>query len=165
MFEFDHEVGANVAVQMPVDEQVPNAIAVMDEDERYIMDLTAKRSVQYCSFKPETEDDEIVLFNAMNNPTKRLGDCINMTISVRHVFCEIVDCTNRETGVTTKCPRIVLIGDDGESYQAVSIGIFSALKKIFSIKGEPTTWKKPVHLKVLQQSRGDRKMLTFEMVK
>lgn len=146
-------------------EQVFNAPAVMDDDERYILDLTAKRAVQYCSFTPKNEDDEIVLFNAMNNPTSRLGDCINMTISVKHVFCEIVNCTNRDTGETTKCPRVVLIGENGESYQAVSIGVFSALKKIFAIKGEPSTWKKPVHLKVLQQTRGDRKMLTFEMVK
>lgn len=146
-------------------EQVFNAPAVMDDDEHFIMDLTAKRNVQYCSFKPENEDDEIILFNAMNNPTNRLGDCINTVISVRHVFCEIVECTNRENGTVTKCPRVVLIGENGESYQAVSIGIFSALKKIFAIKGEPSNWKKPVHLKVLQQTRGDRKMLTFEMVK
>lgn len=146
-------------------EQVFNAPTLVDEDERLILDLTAKRSVQYCSFKPDNEEDEIVLFNAMNNPTKRIADCINMTISVRHVFCEIVDCLNRETGAVTKCPRVVLIGDNGESYQAVSIGIFSALKKIFAIKGEPSTWKKPVHLKVIQQTRGERKMLTFEMVK
>ena len=146
-------------------EQVFNAPTVVDDDERYILDLTAKRSVQYCSFKPDNEEDEIVLFNAMNNPTKRIADCINMTISVRHVFCEIVECTNRDTGAVTKCPRVVLIGDDGESYQAVSIGIFSALKKIFAIKGEPSTWKKPVRLKVIQQTRGERKILTFEMVK
>lgn len=146
-------------------EQLFNAPATVDDDERYILDLTAKRSVQYCSFKPETEEDEIILFNAMTNPSKRLSDCINMTISIQHVFCEIVDCTNRETGEVSKCPRIVLISDNGESYQAVSMGVFSALKKIFSIKGEPSTWKKPVHLKVLQRTVGERKMLTFEMVK
>lgn len=141
------------------------ALAAMDEDERFIMDLTAERKTQFCSMIPKNEDEEIVLFNAMNNPDKRIGDCINMTINVKHVFCEVVTCVNRETGETNMCPRIVLIDTDGVGYQAVSLGVFSALKKIFAIKGSPTTWKKPVKLQVVQITKGDRKLLTFNMVK
>lgn len=141
------------------------ALAVMDEDERFIMDLTAERKTQFCSMTPKNEDEEIVLFNAMNNPEKRIGDCINMTINVKHVFCEVVTCENRETGETNMCPRVVLIDTDGVGYQAVSLGVFSALKKIFAIKGSPTTWKKPVKLQVVQITKGDRKLLTFNMVK
>lgn len=141
------------------------ALTVMDEDERFIMDLTAERKTQFCSMIPKNEDEEVVLFNAMNNPEKRIGDCINMTINVKHVFCEVVTCVNRETGETNMCPRIVLIDTDGVGYQAVSLGVFSALKKIFAIKGSPTTWKKPVKLQVVQITKGDRKLLTFNMVK
>lgn len=141
------------------------ALTAMDEDERFIMDLTAERKTQFCSMIPKNEDEEIVLFNAMNNPEKRIGDCINMTINVKHVFCEVVTCVNRETGETNMCPRIVLIDTDGVGYQAVSLGVFSALKKIFAIKGSPTTWKKPVKLQVVQITKGDRKLLTFNMVK
>ena len=141
------------------------ALAAMDEDERFIMDLTAERKTQFCSMIPKNEDEEIVLFNAMNNPEKRIGDCINMTINVKHVFCEVVTCVNRETGETNMCPRIVLIDTDGVGYQAVSLGVFSALKKIFAIKGSPITWKKPVKLQVVQITKGDRKLLTFNMVK
>lgn len=141
------------------------ALVAMDEDERFIMDLTAERKTQFCSMIPKNEDEEIVLFNAMNNPEKRIGDCINMTINVKHVFCEVVTCVNRETGETNMCPRIVLIDTDGVGYQAVSLGVFSALKKIFAIKGSPTTWKKPVKLQVVQITKGDRKILTFNMVK
>lgn len=141
------------------------ALAVMDEDERFIMDLTSERKTQFCSMIPKNEDEEIVLFNAMNNPEKRIGDCINMTINVKHVFCEVVTCVNRETGETNMCPRIVLIDTDGVGYQAVSLGVFSALKKIIVIKGNPTTWEKPVKLQVVQITKGDRKLLTFNMVK
>ena len=66
-------------------------LAVMDEDERFIMDLTAERKTQFCSMIPKNEDEEVILFNAMNNPEKRIGDCINMTINVKHVFCEVVN--------------------------------------------------------------------------
>lgn len=158
----------NVKGMTPFDntQEVGNtALAAMDEDERFIMDLTAERKTQFCSMIPKNEDEEIVLFNAMNNPEKRIGDCINMTINVKHVFCEVVTCVNRETGETDMCPRIVLIDTDGVGYQAVSLGVFSALKKIFAIKGSPTSWKKPVKLQVVQITKGDRKLLTFNMVK
>lgn len=149
----------------PFDPQHNAVQVVMEDDERFIMDLTAERKVQFCSMKPKNEDEEIVLFNAMNNPDKRIGDCINMTIEVRHVFCEVVTCVNRETGESNLCPRIVLIDNDGVGYQAVSLGVFSALKKIFNIKGDPSTWKKAVKLQVVQITKGDRKLLTFNMVK
>lgn len=144
---------------------VVNVPAVMDEDERFIMDLTAERKVQFCSMIPKNEDEEIVLFNAMNNPGERIGDCINKVLNVRHVYCEVVTCINRETGESNLCPRVVLIDDKGKGYQAVSLGVFSAIKKIFSIKGSPATWKKPVKLEVKQITKGDRKLLTFNMVK
>lgn len=140
-------------------------LMTVQEDERFIMDLTAKRKVQFCSMVPKNEDEEIILFNAMNNPEKRIGDCINLTIEVKHVFCEVVTCINRETGESNNCPRIVLIDKDGVGYQAVSMGIYSALKKIISIKGNPANWKKPVKLQVTQITKGDRKLLTFNLVK
>ena len=140
-------------------------LMTVQEDERFIMDLTAERKVQFCSMVPKNEDEEIILFNAMNNPEKRIGDCINLTIEVKHVFCEVVTCINRETGESNICPRIVLIDKDGVGYQAVSMGSYSALKKIISIKGNPANWKKPVKLQVTQITKGDRKLLTFNLVK
>ena len=163
MSEFENVKGMTPFDNTQAEENT--TLAVMDEDERFIMDLTAERKTQFCSMIPKNEDEEVVLFNAMNNPEKRIGDCINMTINVKHVFCEVVTCVNRETGESNMCPRIVLIDTEGVGYQAVSLGVFSALKKIFAIKGSPTTWKKPVKLQVVQITRGDRKLLTFNMVK
>ena len=147
------------------DETRPAYPVVMDEDERFIADLTAERNIQYCSMIPKNEEEEMILFNAMNNPEKRIADCVNMTIEVKHVFVEVVTCHNERTGEETVCPRTVLINSKGEGYVAVSLGIFSALKKIFKIKGTPDTWKKPVKLQVQQISKGDRRLLTFKMVK
>lgn len=163
MNEFENVKGNTPFDTTPAEKNT--ALMVMEEDERFIMDLTSERKTQFCSMVPKNEDEEIILFNAMNNPEKRIGDCINMTIDVKHVFCEVVTCVNRETNEASFCPRIVLIDTDGIGYQAVSLGVYSALKKIFAIKGVPTTWKKPVKLQVVQITKGDRKMLTFNMVK
>lgn len=145
---------------------VENSLTVkMDEDEKFIAELTNDRKVQYSSLVPQNEEQEIILFNAMNSPKHRISDLIGQVIEVVHVFCEVVKCTNEETGEVSMCPRTVLIDKNGESYQAVSLGVFGALKKILQIKGDPSTWKKPCKLKVMQVTKGTRKMLTFSMVK
>lgn len=135
-----------------------------DDDERMIVDLT-ERTTSYCSLVATTEDEKLTLYNAMNNPDKRLADMINEKIAVKDVFVEVVKCENRETGEKQSCPRIVLIDTNGVGYQCVSIGIFSALKKLFSVFGEPGTWSSPVTVKVKQISKGDRKILTLDVVK
>lgn len=140
-------------------------LIVLDENEKMIADLTAERHTSYCSMKPETEDDEIILYNAMNNPEKRVGDCINMKIKIKDVFCEIVQCTNQETGEITQQPRTVLIDDKGVGYQCVSTGVFSSLKKLFAIKGTPNTWEKPVTVTVKQVKHGINSLLTLELSK
>ena len=133
-----------------------------DDNSNMIVDLTS-RTTQYCSMTATTDEQKALLFNATNNPEYRLGDCINQTISVKDVFVEAVQCVNRETGEANICPRIVLIDVDGKGYACVSIGIFSAIKKIFGIFGEPANWKKPIAMTVKQVSKGDRKMLTLNV--
>ncbi len=133
-----------------------------DEGFNLVADLTTAQ-LQYCSMQAQDEDSKVKLFNAMNNPDKRIADCINMTINAKDLYIEVVNCTNEETGEVTACPRIVIIDDKGVSYQAVSIGIYSALKKAIQVFGEPT-WKKPVKLMVQQITKGTRKMLTLSVV-
>lgn len=126
------------------------------------VDMTTAQT-QFCSMTASTDEDKAKLFNAMNNPDKRLADCINMKIKAKDLYIEVVNCTNEETGEITACPRIVIIDDKGVSYQAVSIGIYSALKKVIQVFGTPT-WEKPVTLEVKQVSKGTRKMLTLNVV-
>lgn len=127
------------------------------------VDMTS-RQLSFSSLKAETDDEKASLFNAINNPEKRLSDCINMKIRAKDLFIEVVNCTNEETGEITACPRIVIIDDKGVSYQAVSLGIYSALKKVIQIFGAPT-WDKPIVLEVKQVTKGTRKMLTLNIAK
>lgn len=126
------------------------------------VDMTSAQT-QFCSMTATTDEEKAKLFNAMNNPEKRLADCINMKIKAKDLYIEVVNCTNEETGEVTACPRIVIIDDKGVAYQAVSIGIYSALKKVIQVFGAPT-WVKPVTLEVKQVTKGNRKMLTLNVV-
>lgn len=139
-----------------------NANAFADEGYNLVADLTTAKT-QFCSMKAETPEEKARLFNSMNNPDKRLADFINKVIPAKDLYIEVVNCTNQETGEVTACPRIVIIDDKGTSYQCVSVGIFSALKKCIQIYGAPT-WETPVKLEVVQITKGNRKMLTLNVV-
>ena len=140
-----------------------NAVALYgDNGEHYIADLTTATS-SYCSMVADTPEEKATLFNAMNNPDERIADHINETIAVKDLYCEVVQCVNQETGEVSTCPRIVVIDDKGKSYASVSLGIYSAMKKLMSIYGQPT-WDKPIKVKVMQISKGTRKMLSLKLV-
>lgn len=136
------------------------AIALFDNDANFSIQLTDTKNDMFTSLKADTMEEKAMLFKAMNNPDFRLGDMINKTIEVCDVFCETVTCVNKQTGEPQKAPRIVLIDKNGKSYQAVSLGVFSALKKIIAVFGAPH-WDTPIKLQINQVTIGERKMLTF----
>jgi hypothetical protein len=135
----------------------------MEENENFIMDLTAPRTVAYSSIDVTKASDaeKKAYFNAINSSDKRLGDEINNEIDLKNVYVEIVELHDDKTGEMTKAPRIVLIDDKGNGYTCVSTGIFSSLKKIFQVFGMPETWKTPIKLKVKQITKGEKKILTL----
>lgn len=134
----------------------------MEENSNFIADLTATRVTAYTSMIPKTVEEKKKFFNAINSTEKRLGDCINKVIKVKDIYVEVVKCKNKDTGEETECPRTVLVDDKGVSYQAVSLGVFNGLRKIFQIFGMPNEWEKPLPLMVKQLTKGERKILTFE---
>ena len=139
------------------------AVTVYNEDGfNLVADMTTAKT-QFCSMVAKTNEEKAKLFNAMNNPDKRLADCINMEIKAKDLYVEVVNCTNEETGEVTACPRMVIIDTEGVSYQAVSVGIYSALKKMIQIYGAPT-WTQPVRMRVKQITKGTRKMLTLDVI-
>lgn len=114
----------------------------------------------YCSIVAESFDDKAKIFNAMSSPDERLRNHINEIIKIRDVYCEIVECVNKDTGETSEAQRVVLIDTEGKSYQCVSSGIFNSLKRLFTVFGMPT-WEKGVPCKVKQVSNGERQILTL----
>lgn len=139
----------------------PNQFA--DEGFNIVADMTTAKT-QFTSVVAETDEDRARLFNAMNNPDERIANMINKKIMAKDLYIEVVNCTNTETGEVTACPRIVIIDDQGKSYQAVSIGIYSALKKVIQVFGSPT-WEKPIPLEVKQITKGVKNMLTLNVAK
>lgn len=137
---------------------IPENIPIVRD---FVSELTSE-SVSFCSMKANDNKSKAMLFKAMNNPEKRIGDCINTLIKVKDVYCETVQVVSNETGETEWVPRVVLIDENGTAYQAVSMGVYSALAKVIRVFGMPT-WNVPIPIKIKQISRGERKLLTFDV--
>lgn len=143
-----------------VSEGTPEVMSL--EQDRNLIESLTERRVTFCSLHPETREEKIAMFNAMNNPSKRLADCINETISMKDLFVEIVELTN-DYGDTEACPRIVIIDEDGMSYTCVSFGIFNSLRKFIELFGAPT-WEDPIKVKILSKQKDKKSLLTMEAI-
>lgn len=97
----------------------------------------------YCTMVAEDKKAKARLFNACSSP-KKLSDCINIPIEMIHFFVEIIQCANKESGELVNVPRVVIIDKKGQGYQAVSVGIYNAVKRIVAMFGHPSTWSEPV---------------------
>ena len=140
-----------------------------DDGSNYIINL-GERNVSYCTMIPQNEEEQDLLFTAMNNPEKRISDCINMEIEVKDIFVEVVFCTDQyDPSIKHPCPRTVLIDTDGVGYQAVSLGIYSAVKKMLDTYGVKLPngtvgLAKPKKFRVIQITKDKKSLLTFNPV-
>lgn len=118
----------------------------------------------YCSMPCETFEEKQKIFNVINNCGNSLQDHINEEIEIMHIYLDNLTLANEETGEVNECARTILIATDGQAYQAVSIGVFNAVKKLLWLFGQPLNWEKPLRIKVKQISKGANKILTFDLV-
>ena len=123
-------------------------------------DLQAHQN-SYCSIKPTTTEEKKALYNMMNSSDERLADCINQVIKVKDLYIESVEVKNEE-GITSIAPRIILMDTEGRTYASVSVGIYNSLRKLIQVFGEPT-WPEGIAVKVVQHTKGNRKMLSLVM--
>lgn len=119
-------------------------------------------NISFSSLTPGSMEEKAILFKAMNNPTARVSDMVNKEILIRDVYVEIVQVKNQE-GQESLQPRTVLIDTKGDSYQCVSTGIFSAVKKLIQVFGMPP-WNDGLRVEVKQITRKERQLLTLDVI-
>lgn len=96
----------------------------------------------YCSMTAADDKAKVTLYNACSNPS-RLSDMVNKRIKMLHVYAEVIQIVNEKSGELVSVPRVIIIDEQGKGYQAVSVGIYNAVKRIISMFGEPDTWDRP----------------------
>ena len=123
--------------------------------------LTQDAGTTFCSIEIDPTDRKSAakVFDALNNPTHQVADFINKPIDVANVLIEVAEMTNEDTGEITRAPRVVLIDPAGESYQAVSVGMFTCVKNAFRCFG-PAPWDPPLTFDIKQKPVKNGSMLT-----
>lgn len=84
---------------------------------------------------------------------ERIADVIGETIYLSHVFVHEVRLQDDdEEGGYKRALRVVLEDEDGRTYEGVTDGILDSLRTLFSLPGigHPSTWKRPIPVKVTQ---------------
>ena len=115
------------------------------------------------NLKEMGRDELKIIYNAINNPTYRVGDMINQVIDMVMVHISLIEVTDSETGDMVTLPKTVIIDTKGESYSCVSKGIYNALNNIIDIFGEPSP-ENVISVKVVQKTGGKfNKFLTLEI--
>lgn len=126
-------------------------------------DLTSG-ATGWCSLVPANDEDAATLFNAIGAPEK-IADHINEVIEIAHIYSEVIQVVSEANGETVNVPRVVLIDQRGKGYQAVSVGIYNATKRLLQLFGMPETWKTPKKVKIRNISlQGGMHTMSFDLV-
>lgn len=118
----------------------------------------------YCSIMGDTREAKVAMYNAINSPDHKLSDFVGKKLNIKDISIERVENPSDETGEMVANARVVLIDENGESYTCVSSGIYSAIKKLVAVFGEPT-WEPalPVEIQNLSTKKG-RKTMTLKAI-
>ena len=99
----------------------------------------------------------------------KVSEEIGTVIELRHVFAHKARVRNVDDhgdwdGTYNETDRLVLIDNDGESYECQSDGVIGSILAIFQLPGigSPQTWKKPLRVVVKQVAVRD-KWRTFKI--
>ena len=136
--------------------------AIAIEKVNVAQELSKDATSVFCSVQGGDRKTKALIYNAANNPEHKVADFINKVINVKDVLVEIITIENEKTGAIEEAPRVVLIDDKGKAYQAVSAGMFNAIKNAIQIFGEPT-WDEPLPMLIKQFAVKNGSMLTAEI--
>lgn len=101
--------------------------------------------------KPGEEfQDAVKVFGALNN-AEPIADHLNEVINLRHIVATNVVITDRITGQPVELTRIVLVDDEGNSFAAISNGLYRSVQNILGSFPPVHTWPAPLPIKIVSK--------------
>lgn len=137
----------------------------MENEKNELTLFSGVKNNMYCSIVADTEESKKQLFNALETCDVLLNDCVGEEIEIKDIYVEEKQVVIEETGEVKPKFRTILFDTKGQTYATGSYGIYNIIKKIVSIYGLPTTWEKPIKVKVAKKPIGNGKQsLTLTLV-
>lgn len=117
----------------------------------------------YSTISTDNFTDRLKVLAALSN-SKSLADELGATIEVANIIFQAVDMADEQTGEVRSVPRVVLIDAKGGAHHAISGPLYRDVKNLLAIARDPSTWERPVKVKVLQEGTGTRRYFTLKYV-
>lgn len=100
---------------------------IMVQNERAAIAINAATSLDM-----STDEGFAKAFNATMAGDHKVEDCIGDTITLVDFYVEACDTVNEQTGEVEKMPHVVLIAEDGQTYEAFSVGMYTATSRLMT---------------------------------
>ena len=115
------------------------------------------------SYDLTTEAGQIAAFNAGVASDHKLSDFAGKTIVMTAWLVEPIEAVNQLTGEIESRPHIVITDADGATYEAQSVGLYQALKRLAAVR--PSIDKdNPATIEIINRKVRLGSMLTFKLI-
>ena len=134
------------------------------------MAIISEENPSFCSLIPATREERKTLMNAIDNPTHKMSEFINMEIEFSNVYMskaviyEKDDAGNPIPGSEKEVIKTILIMPDGQSIMTHSNSVVKSLYTMFQIFGMPNEWEEPMRCLVKQVDFGKNRMFKLEVI-
>lgn len=98
-------------------------------------------------------DSRRKIFSAVND-AKSVSDLHGKPFVIADLVIEATEFVNEKTGEVDPSVRTIFITPDGDAYQAFSVPVFNAAKRLLGLLGEPESWPEPVKVSVTEEGKG-----------
>lgn len=146
---FEDEDGNRISVNPVSGELVEYSDPADDIIADAIASLRDGNALAYSSITGTDFDTKIQLLQAVTN-SEAFADNIGREIALTNFICQIAELENEKTHVKEKAPRWVLIDNEGNAFHAFGMPLFTSLRNIVGMAGEPSTWETPIRVKFLR---------------
>lgn len=141
------------------------AIATIESDEGV---KTAIRQMQrgdtsfYSSIVGDDFETRAAVLEAVMS-SESLADNLGATIDLANVIVQQIEMPDTQTGELRPVPRVLLIDASGRAFHAISGPVFRDVQNIIGILGQPSSWPKPLSIRVVQEGAGTRRYFTVKL--
>lgn len=140
----------------------------MSEEIVATVPATSKSAIQAATtIDLSTREGIAKAFNAGIAGDHKVEDCIGQQVAIVDFYVEAVDTVDEKTGEPTQMPHVVLFADNGETYEAFSVGMYSSVRRLAQMmdsNGLVIDYEHPLTIEFAERKARMGKMYYFKIV-
>lgn len=109
-----------------------------------------------CSFGPENDDFEDLLFSTEEDATKTPEQFLDVPFPVKHWSAKPITLKSEDTGIDFRAVRLVLISPDSDTISFASIGALKSWDLVRTVRGDGP-YDPPLRIAVSKVNLGGKK--------